>query len=435
MEDGTKQNEEIPPSIFKEISHHEMLARFLTADYLNDVKLKGTDGVEVPANRFLLAARSHIFQAMFFGEFQEAKCPTVELGFQGNVLRAVVEYIVTDSTEMINTKKKRMSSGETKPDFNFKSIESLVSLAEAASYFQLPELGKKILALLEDMMLQRPSFSLALFNACTMAGLPVVEKLTDTAMECVRSLTFETIAADQISCLSAHVLETILKDGRMVMTEYDRFQILQEWVDASGDSPSTQIDRHATAANLSKYISLENIDPIHLSTTVTASGLVTFEKLSEVYKNQALALASQATSQGMFKANRISWTHSLPPNKEPPEKIKVVGAGTGAVNGTYQKDNKRRYSMQGMYEGEPCVFSISRVRSARHIFLWYISLRNLRNPGTEDDTDFYWCYGSDWLPPCNGWQHCNDAAAENPLPDLLYWDSNNVKCVYDETNA
>jgi BTB/POZ domain len=99
MADETKKNEEISPSICKEISHHEMLACFLTADYLNDAKLKGTDGVEVAANRFLLAARSDIFQAMFFGEFNYVKCPTVELGFQSNLLRAVVEYIVTDSIQ------------------------------------------------------------------------------------------------------------------------------------------------------------------------------------------------------------------------------------------------------------------------------------------------------------------------------------------------
>jgi hypothetical protein len=33
---------------------------------------------------------------MFFGKFGEATSPVVELGFPGNVLRAVVEYIVTD---------------------------------------------------------------------------------------------------------------------------------------------------------------------------------------------------------------------------------------------------------------------------------------------------------------------------------------------------
>jgi BTB/POZ domain len=111
--------------INKGISHREMLASLLTNEALNDVKLKGTDGVEVPASRFLLAARSHIFRAMFFSEFQEAKSPVVELGFQGNVLQAVVEYIVTDSAEIITAARKRKSTDDTEPPYDFSKRLSL----------------------------------------------------------------------------------------------------------------------------------------------------------------------------------------------------------------------------------------------------------------------------------------------------------------------
>jgi hypothetical protein len=34
---------------------------FLTHEELNDMKLKGTDGVEVPANHFLLTAPSQLY--------------------------------------------------------------------------------------------------------------------------------------------------------------------------------------------------------------------------------------------------------------------------------------------------------------------------------------------------------------------------------------
>jgi hypothetical protein len=62
MDDNSNDNKEIPTSSTqKEISHSEMLASFLTNDYLNEVNLRGTDGIQVPANRFLLAARSETF--------------------------------------------------------------------------------------------------------------------------------------------------------------------------------------------------------------------------------------------------------------------------------------------------------------------------------------------------------------------------------------
>jgi hypothetical protein len=250
MADETNVIEEISTtSIKKEISHCEMLATFLTDEDLNDVALKGTDGIEVSANRFLLAARSKVFRAMFFEEFREAKSPAVELGFQGNVLRAVVEYIVTDSVEMLTTRKRKIQD-KTKPPYDFKNIEALVFLMEAACYFYLPELGKQVFALFKQIMCNWPCLAFPIMKACKRVGPTINSELTDAALQHVHVLPFETIAADQIYCLSAQVLETILKNNKMDMTEYNRFQILQQWMEAAEDSLSSQSDRHAIAANL-----------------------------------------------------------------------------------------------------------------------------------------------------------------------------------------
>ena len=45
----------------KEPSLCELLQRLLTDERLNDITLKGIDGVEVRANRYILAARSPVF--------------------------------------------------------------------------------------------------------------------------------------------------------------------------------------------------------------------------------------------------------------------------------------------------------------------------------------------------------------------------------------
>jgi BTB/POZ domain len=445
MEDKTKGVEDISDSsINKEISHGEMLASFLTDDDLHDVKIKGSDGVEVPANRFLLAARSTIFKAMFFGKFKEAKSPAIKLCFPSDVLRAVVEYIVTDSAEILNMrdsaeigsekkrKKRKSTKGtdETKPPYSFKNIELLVSLAEAASYFNLPELGKRVVALLEHLLLHWPCLSFAILQACRMAGPTIDSKLTDSAVRHVRALPFEKISTDQISCLSAEVLETVLKDEKMEITEYERFQILQQWTEAVGGFPSIQNERHARAASLSQHIMFERIDPIHLSTTVATSELVTSEKLSEVYKNQALAFASQAKSQAMFKANRMgTWSTTLPIN-EYPAQIKVEGAGIAAVNGVYEIDGSFdmacKYSMQGRYQGDPCVFSIYCAD-----LYWYIS--NHEPHHSLPDDSFYFCSRSleHDLPPCTEWEPSMPEGL--PVPTMLYRVSIPLKFASDES--
>jgi hypothetical protein len=166
---------------------------------------------------------------------------------------------VTDSAEMLNT-KKRKSRDENQPPYDFKNIESLVSLVEAASYFQLPELAKRGRAWFDRIWLHLPCLSLAILQALKMAGPGIALDLKDTALNWVRVLPFETITADRISSVCAHVLETVLKDEKMEMTEYELFQILQLWMEAVGGSPSAQSDRRATAADFSKYIFFEKID-------------------------------------------------------------------------------------------------------------------------------------------------------------------------------
>ncbi|CAB9506932.1 expressed unknown protein [Seminavis robusta] len=158
-------------------NRNEMLERFLTDDSLNDVVLKGTDGVEVPANRFLLAARSDVFKGMLLGKFQESSLPVVDLSFSGSVLKAVVEFVLTDSAQILKFNKRKAPDGEEN-DVPTHQIESLVSLAVAASYFNLGGLGVLVLECFEKSLLaKQPCASFAILHACRMAGNAVPEAL------------------------------------------------------------------------------------------------------------------------------------------------------------------------------------------------------------------------------------------------------------------
>jgi hypothetical protein len=326
---------------------------------------------------------------MFFGKFREAKSPIVDLGFEGNVLRAVVEYIVTDSTDMIKRETWACASGN-----NFSDIRSLVSLVDAASYFHLPELGNQVLALLEHILLNLPEFSLAIFQACKMGGPTITSELTEAALERVRTLPFKT-TYNLSPLLEAEVLEAILKDVYVEMTECERFQILKEWM-VSGDSLSSPSDRRATAANLSKHIFFERIDPRCLSTTVAESGLVSSEQLLAVYQKQAIWFAKQLSTSVLTTNLNGPWTTDGPPDSELPAKIKVEGACMAAFNGVYTRDGSfKDYRMKGIFNGTQCVFSMfyDKIQERWRISKEGVGIFYSSNPSKRQQN---------W-PPCAGW--------------------------------
>ncbi|CAB9525945.1 expressed unknown protein [Seminavis robusta] len=263
-----------------EVSIREMLRSFLTDDALNDVTLKGIDGVEVPANRFLLAARSKVFRGMLLGKFQEASSPVVELGFKGIVLKSVVEYILTDSVQSLNCKKRKSQDGSS---FDFQMIQSLVAVAEAASYFQLPGLGRSTMKACRQILVFSPCSSFAVLQACKMAGPVIPASMAEQAMKKICSVPAQSISKEHVRCLSADVLEEILQNPKTEMTEYHLFQILQVWAEGNGDDNN---NNQTKAKALSKHICLQKINPETLSTTIAASGLVTSEQLLEAYKSR-----------------------------------------------------------------------------------------------------------------------------------------------------
>ncbi|CAB9530724.1 BTB POZ domain containing [Seminavis robusta] len=237
----------------------EMLAKFLTVDSLNDIILKGNDGVEVPANRFLLAARSDVFMGMLLGKFQESSSAVIELGFPGNVLKGVVEFVLTNTAQVLHVKTDA-------EDISPQKIRSLVSLAEAASYFDLAGLGEMVFESFEKHNKADPCASFAILQACRISGNSIPKMLVEKAKEWVQTTQTKSVSANHVAGLSTNVMEEILLDPDMLMTEFELFQILSLWVESN---PS---QRKEAAAGLSKCISFEKISIENLTTTVASSG-------------------------------------------------------------------------------------------------------------------------------------------------------------------
>jgi hypothetical protein len=277
-----------PSSNESEITREEAIRNLLMDEDLSDLLLVGTDGVAVRSNRCMLASRSKVLRGMLYGDFSEASSSSVSLGYKGEILQTVVEYIYTDKCEISN-------------ECNIELARTVVSLADAANYFDLPKLSQKAKNLAYSMMRDQPSLSCVFLAECSVVG-DVTSEVEEMARQTIRSNPSTLLdQGTAISSLSPVLLETIIQDKTIDTDEYTLFRILECWANADDEAMSNnksgealdqtesqRMERHEVAAQMTRHICLDSIDPHDLSTTVTSSGLVTTEQLHEAYKLQSL---------------------------------------------------------------------------------------------------------------------------------------------------
>lgn len=255
----------------KETSRNELLAKFLDDDSLMDLSLEGNDGVTVLANRHVLAARSEVFHRMLLGDFAEAKKDTIPIGHSGAVLKAIVEYIHTDTAEML----KDVAQTEADEDGAATILQGLIELAVAAAYFGLLLLCNKASETISSFLQKHPALAISALDVYHRLG-PSVPKVKEAAMTCLSKHSATAVNAGTVCPLSTAVLEAILKDDGNNVEEFVFFEMLRLWAEAD-DS------RRSSARDLVKHIRLEWISTNDLSTCVATSGLVSQEQLLETY--------------------------------------------------------------------------------------------------------------------------------------------------------
>lgn len=263
----------------KSVGAAEIVTRFLTDNAFKDLTLEGNDGVQVRTNRYVLAARSPVFESMLLGNFAEASSSQIKLDFEGEVLKAFADFAHTDTLQTLSLKKRKAG----KDDASDIQIRTLVALEAAASFFAMPSLSEKIFECLSQSVDQFSPMCFVLFGEIRRLGAAAPEKLAELALSRVRSKDNTSVKAGGIASLSAFVVEEIIRDDKTKKSEKDLFEILRIWMEVN---PS---GRKPAAVELAKRICLEAIDPLTLSTTVASSGLVPVDKLMEVYKAQAIA--------------------------------------------------------------------------------------------------------------------------------------------------
>ena len=269
-----------------EISLKAALERLLTDDSLADVTLKGNDGVEVPVNKGLLAARSEVFRALLYGNFAEGGESTVSIGYTGSVLKAVVDYIYTDRLTFL------VSAGDAR---------TAAAIMEAANYFHLPGMCEKAKEIATEEMKSNPSIAFEYLSAGT--ELNVID-MEQSAMMCLRKSLPEIMgmegAGESIQALAPPVVGRILRDEDIQADEKTLFLLLKRWSDSGEDFGGRS--RKEIASDLISHIRLDQIDPSTLSELVVPTGLVADARLMEIFKAQAILASSQ--NRGMFNRKR-----------------------------------------------------------------------------------------------------------------------------------
>ena len=296
----------------KQVSIHGSITNIWEKESFHDVTLKGSDGLTVGASRHVLAARSEVFEKMLLSDFKEASENVIEIGFDGEILKSVAEFIYTDKASMLDRLFKEEADDDA--EHELANISLALKLMEAAAYFELPGLYRLVSAATKKFLDAWPGRSFLVLEACSKQGPSAPSGVKAHALAIVRSNKACVEKATAVALLSPPTLEEILRDKDTLMEEYYFFQILDIWVNSesleddadAGLRSNCRDDRRSIAAQMIKHINLESIDPKHLSTTVTSSGYVTSEQLLEAFKSQALSLAAQTTGVVVFKKRRLA---------------------------------------------------------------------------------------------------------------------------------
>ena len=309
----------------EEIPHASILSSIFEKEELQDVILQGNDNVKVSSCRFVLAARSKVFQKLLLGGFAEASKPIVDLNYEGDVLQAIVEFCYTDDALLIATGPLETSSTRT---IDEKWIHSIVCLAEASKYFALPLLARKIAEcvafwLAEDEYIywkraqdNDNTFGCIRLDVCLLlaeckVGGDAVGELKEFAYSWIRSEPTVLVRehSTMLWRLPPSDIEAILRDNHLGATELDIFHILHKWSKDSieAHNSASQLVRysnlqHDKITELSKFVNLDRIKPERLANEVETSGIVSTEQLLKAYKLHALR--QENCSDGIHKRRR-----------------------------------------------------------------------------------------------------------------------------------
>jgi len=283
---------------------------------MSDFVLVSLDGDRIPANRFILGARSPVFRRQLFAGVPGKAQSThggqnfLEVGYSGSAIQGLVEFCRTDG----------ISNFASRLDDEHK-VRDLVQLFDCAVYYEINGLRQQALSTATQIFKQYRHLAAAVFDqACQ-------EMTSASARAPIKNIALAAIQEDPVAALlnsnalgfafgvptispgasfiGVEALTQILQDKKMNCEEILLFRVLTAWLAcqpnqtkwADFDGATTPMD---VARELVKHIELVKIAPSELLTTVASSGLVSKEKVT----NAMAEIAQLIEKEGTFAMNR-----------------------------------------------------------------------------------------------------------------------------------
>ena len=313
---------------------------------LFDVFLQSSDGVSVPANRFVLAARSPVLRKMLYGNFREAKSNSIDLSrYDSRILQCLVKYCTTNAIPF----HRFVGDAATKDDVEPREagVRGLVELCQAADFMELEGLHKLVARRLRTLMTTHLPMACVVFDEAA----PSTE-LYATALHILETRPYMALEEEgSIESLSADRLLTLFKSPSVGAGELFLFRLLKRWYDNASHT-----DRDAAlhvAHQACRSLHLVNIEPhILLDRQVQNCPFVTPELIFAAVAKQALKASE----------HRV-WTLSGR-GKGSVERLLVEGCGMRDAQGLYYlvvglANGGGLYTKREVSCGQPWVYTLS----------------------------------------------------------------------------
>ncbi|CAB9501793.1 expressed unknown protein [Seminavis robusta] len=238
---------------------------------------------------------------MFFSGYKEAQSNTVEIGFPGAILETTVEYLHTNKVAKLDTPKIDPL------ELAVSQFQTVLSLTDAAAYFDLPGLHQLTLKSIQRYLDSRPQLAFVILQASQeKSNSAEIEKMAIAKIQAnIKECLNTTVIMFKV--VDSSVVKKILHDNGIMssLTAAQVFQLIQAWSDNRASSEATSAAKELIA----KHVRLADIPPSQLSMIVESSGLVTKEQITATYKMQAIKMEEQLL-HGFTGSSLLQWKGS-----------------------------------------------------------------------------------------------------------------------------
>ena len=364
----------------------------------HDVRLVGSDNVEVSAAKWILAIRSQYFKLMFLGSsvegsssdvgrFAERDSNIVRLPYLSSVLKVLVKYCSLDELDL------DLISGDEGCLSDDDAVR-LVQLRDAARYVQFSndDVFESITDELVDSLIyeQDEECMCAVLSELLVRGEGQGNPLWDSLMHVIQSKPSECLFPTKnptvckgIEGCSPRLLRSIL--DQIVDDPFAVLRCLQTWYQQNGINEGEYEDDDIQALQLiAQTVDLKSIPPSKLS-KIKPDRFFTMERLYEAFVHHGNNNDATSTSDG-------SPSSSFPAPKK--RVAFVTGAGVDCVNGIYESvqsvlfgvGDVRYYCKSGTYGEMESRFILTPSNSTAgqsEGMRWTITIIPTRSPGSD----------------------------------------------------